>query len=297
MTVWIDSVVFGRNRSTLKPVSRPKESHVNLCPYTVKLRQRLNLQPLLLLFILLAQVTSAANLSREQRISEGLEAMISEGKPVWLEADSVRFLGIHRQTSASRRLGGVILLHDNSTHADWHEVINPLRRHLTERGWDTLSIQIPITDDPSDPATVRALLASSLPRIKAAIDFHATQQIDALALIGHGMGARMAMNFISQAGNKIAATVVIGVPMNTDDDQDPVFLAIKEANIPILDLYGSRDHAVVVDSAPFRRAIAVRNGRDRYRLEEIAGADHFFSGIQEELSNRVAAWLRQAQGE
>jgi dienelactone hydrolase len=251
----------------------------------------------LLLLIFLAQTASAANLSREQRISEGLEAMIAEGNPVWLEAESIRFLGIHRQTTAAKRMGGVILLHDNSTHADWHEVINPLRRHLTERGWDTLSIQIPITDAPSDPATIRALLALSLPRIQAAADFHTDRQVDALVLIGHGMGARMAMNFISQPANKIGATVVIGLPMNVDDDQDPVFLAIKEGNIPILDLYGSRDHASVVDSAPLRRTTAVRNGHNRYRLEEVAGADHFFSGLQEELNNRVAAWLRQALGE
>lgn len=270
---------------------------MNPYSYTINLRQRLNRQLFLLLLIFLAQTASAANLSREQRISEGLEAMISEGNPVWLEAESIRFLGIHRQTTAAKRMGGVILLHDNSTHADWHEVINPLRRYLTKRGWDTLSIQIPITDDPSNPTTVRALLASSLPRIQAAVDFHADQQVDALALIGHGMGARMAMNFISQPANKIGATVVIGASMSPDDDQDPVLLAIKERDIPILDLYGSRDHADVIDSAPLRRAIAVRNGRTGYRLEEVAGADHFFSGIQEELSNRVAAWLRQALGE
>jgi pimeloyl-ACP methyl ester carboxylesterase len=270
---------------------------MNLYPCATKLRQKLDLKLFPLLCILLAQVTSAANLSREQRISEGLERMVSDGNPVWLEAESVRFLGIHRQTSAAKRLGGAILLHDGSTHADWHEVINPLRRDLTERGWDTLSIQTPISDDLSDPVAVRDLLASSLPRIQAAADFLTDRQVDALALIGHGIGAKMAMNFISQPGNMIRAAVVIGVPMSTDDDQDPVFLAIKDGNIPILDLYGSRDHAAVVDSAPFRRAIAVRNGRNRYRLEEVAGGNHFFSGLQEELSHRVAAWLRQALGQ
>jgi pimeloyl-ACP methyl ester carboxylesterase len=252
---------------------------------------------LLLLLMLVTEVTPAANLSREQRISERLEATISEGSPVWLEADSVRFLGIHRKTSATKRQGGVILLHDNSAHADWHEVINPLRRHLTDRGWDTLSIHIPITDDPSDPGAVRDLLASSLPRIQAAIDFHTEQQVDETALIGHGMGGRMAMSFIAQPGNRVGAAVVIGVPMVADDDQDPVFLALKGAQMPILDLYGSRDHFSVLDSAPLRRALAARSGQDRYRQVEVAGADHFFSGLQEELSNRVAAWLRQAMAQ
>jgi hypothetical protein len=274
-----------------------KESTVNLYPYTIKLRQRLkppgHIRQLFPLLILLAGVASAANLSREQRISEELEAGISVGSPVWLEADSVRFLGIHSKTTAARRLGGAILLHDNNTHADWHEVINPLRRHLTTRGWDTLSIQIPITDDPSDPATVRSLLAASLPRIQAAIDYHAGRQADETVLIGHGMGAAMAMHFITQPGNRIGAAVAISASMAADDDQDPVFLALEGAQIPILDLYASRDLSSVVDSAPLRRALAARSGQERYRQVEVAGADHFFTGLQEELGNRVAAWLRK----
>jgi predicted esterase len=274
---------------------------VNLYCYTTKLRQKfktpgLILQLLLLLLILLADITSAANLSREQRISEGLTAMLSGGSPIWLEADSVRFLGIYSKTSTTRRLGGIILLHDHNTHADWHEVINPLRQHLTKRGWDTLSIQTPITDNPTNPVTDKALLVASLPRIQAAIDFLAEQQVDRAVLVGHGIGARMAIHAITQAGDRIEAVVAIGVAIASNDDQDPLFQAIKQTDIPILDLYGSADHATVIDSAPLRRAIAARNGRNRYRLVEIAGANHFFSGIQEELTHRVAAWLRQTLG-
>jgi pimeloyl-ACP methyl ester carboxylesterase len=173
-------------------------------------------------------------------------------------------------------------------------VINPLRRHLTERGWDPLSIQTPITDDPSDPAAVKALLSASLPRIQAAIDYHAKEQVDETVLIGHGIGAMMAMHFIAQSGSRIGAAVAIGVPMLPEDEQDPVFLAIKGAQTPILDLYGSRDLLPVVDSARLRRTTAARSGQDRYRQVEVAGADHFFSGIQDELGNRVATWLRQA---
>ncbi|MEW8029298.1 MAG: DUF3530 family protein [Candidatus Thiodiazotropha sp.] len=254
-------------------------------------------QLFLLLLIGMAESIPAANLSREQRVSEALETALSESRPVWLETESVRFLAIHRETSAVNRLGGAILLHDSGSHADWHEVINPLRRYLAERGWDTLSLQTPITDDPSDPVIVKSLIDLSLPRIRAAIDYLTERQVGETVLIGHGLGARMAMNFVTQPGSEIGATVAIGVTMFADDEEDPVFLAIKGAETAILDLYGSRDLPSVIDSAPQRRATAVRNGRDRYRQVEVSGADHFFSGIQEELSNRVAAWLRQAAGQ
>jgi pimeloyl-ACP methyl ester carboxylesterase len=249
---------------------------------------------LLLLLSCLTQWASAANLTKEQRISEELEATLSEGSPIWLETGSVRFLGIFKRTSAPKRLGATVLLHDSGAHANWHEVISPLRRYLTERGWDTLSIQTPISDDPSDPLSEKGLLSSSLPRIQAAVEFHTERDIDGVILIGHGLGAKMMMSFVTQTPNEIKAMVAIGVAMNPDDDQDPVSRAIKGAEIPILDLYGSQDHESVVVSAPLRRVIALRNNRDLYRLVEVAGADHFFTGIQEELSHRVAAWLKQA---
>jgi pimeloyl-ACP methyl ester carboxylesterase len=253
-----------------------------------------SLLKLMLLLFCQVEWTAAANLTKEQRISEGLEATVSEGNPAWLEAESIRFLGIYKKSPATKRLGAAVLLHDSGTHADWHEVINPLRRDLAERGWDTLSIQTPNDDVSSDPASVEALLASSLPRIQAAVDFHTEREVDRIILVGHGMGARMAMHFVTQIPGKIRGIVAIGVAMSPEDDQDPVSLAIKEAELPIFDLYGSRDYVEVVETAPLRRAIALRNGHDRYRLAEVAGADHFFTGIQEELNHRVAAWLKQA---
>ena len=248
---------------------------------------------LLLLIVCMAQITSAANLSRELRIAEELAAGVTEGDPIWLEADTVRFLALHIQTPAAERLGAVILLHDSNGHADWHEVIQPLRRQLSERGWDSLSIQTPISDDPSDQAVSSSLITLSTPRIQAGIDFLNSRQIDETVLIGHGLGAEMALNFVTQPGNRIRALVAIGVTPSSDAKEDPVLQAISAAEIPILDIYGDLDHPAIVDSAPLRRGIAIRNRRDQFRQDRVAGANHYFSGIQDELSQRIAAWLKR----
>ena len=248
---------------------------------------------LLLLIVCMAEITSAANLSRELRIAEELAAGVTEGNPVWLEADTVRFLALHIQTPAAERLGGVILLHDSNAHADWHEVIQPLRRQLSERGWDSLSIQTPISDDPSDQTVSSSLITLSTPRIQAGIDFLNSRQIDETVLIGHGLGAEMALNFVTQPGNRIRALVAIGVTPSSDAKEDPVLQAISAAEIPILDIYGDLDHPAIVDSAPLRRGIAIRNRRDQFRQDRVAGANHYFSGIQDELSQRIAAWLKR----
>lgn len=247
----------------------------------------------MLLVFSLTQSVQAANLSREQRISEGLEATVSAGSPVWLEAGPVRFLALYLESAEPMRYGGVILLHDSDAHADWHEVINPLRIHLAKRGWDTLSIQVPLAEDSSDPAVSDSLIASSVPRIQAGMAFLKSRKVDATVLIGHGTGANMAMNFVTPPGKGTKALVAIGLAHDADDDKDPVVRAIQGTELPILDLYGSRDLAAVIKSAPQRRALAVRNGRELYRLDLLPGADHLFSGMQEELSSRIAAWLRQ----
>ncbi|MET0069636.1 MAG: DUF3530 family protein [Candidatus Thiodiazotropha sp.] len=252
---------------------------------------------LLLLIIAAAASLDAANLSREQRISEGLAAGVLSGDPVWLEAGSVRFLAIHVASFAAVRQGGAILLHDSGAHADWHEVINPLRHHLAERGWDTLSLQLPLGDNPSDPSNSASLLSLSGPRIKAGIDFLNDRQVEAVALIGHGLGAAMAMDFIAAQGAGIGALVAVGVAPGGTGEEDPLARLLAGSDVPILDLYGSLDLPAVVDSARERRALAARHGRDRYRQERVSGADHYFSGMHEELNNRIAAWLRQAVGQ
>ncbi|MBT2969120.1 MAG: hypothetical protein B6D72_19765 [gamma proteobacterium symbiont of Ctena orbiculata] len=253
----------------------------------------------LLLLLIIASLESlhAANLSREQRISEGLTGGALIGDPVWLEAGSVRFLAIHMESFAAVRRGGAILLHDSGAHADWHEVINPLRHHLAERGWETLSLQLPLGDDPSDLSGSASLLSLSRPRIKAGIDFLNGRQIEETVLIGHGLGAAMAMDFIAGQGEGIGALVAIGITPGGEGEEEPLARVLGVSDVPILDLYGSLDLPAVVDSARERRTLAVRNGRDRYRQERVSGADHFFSGMQEELNNRIAAWLRQAAGE
>ncbi|MES9970370.1 MAG: alpha/beta fold hydrolase [Candidatus Thiodiazotropha sp.] len=251
---------------------------------------------LLLLIVCLAESTSAANLSRELRIAEALAAGVTEGTPVWLEADSVRFLALHNQTPAPERLGGVILLHDSGNHADWHEVIQPLRRHLSARGWDTLSIQSPLSADPSDPAGNSSLIALSTPRIRAGVDFLNSQQINDTVLIGHGLGAEMALNFVTRAGDGVRALVAIGVTLDAEDEEDPFTQAMTGTEIPILDIFGSLDHPAVIASATLRRGSAIRNGRDRFRQDRVAGADHYFSGMQDELSHRIAAWLKRTAG-
>ncbi|MCU7924930.1 MAG: alpha/beta hydrolase family protein [Candidatus Thiodiazotropha sp. (ex Dulcina madagascariensis)] len=249
---------------------------------------------ILLLLAYLAPAAQASNLSMEQRIAVAIDRPTLQGKAVWLETGTGRFLAILNETTAPKRHGGALLLHDRGTHADWHEVINPLRRQLASNGWDSLSLQMPVSDDPPDLDALQALLTEASPRIQAAIDYLANRQIENLVFVGHGLGATMALNHAtSRPSQDLRGIVAIGLSMAQDNERDPVYQAMVGLEIPILDLYGSRDLASVTGSAAARRAAAAKNPRADYRQDRVAGADHFFKGLQDHLVTRIRAWLRR----
>lgn len=264
-----------------------------------KPRLRLNAVRLITLLGLLAGFAagaSAGNLVLERRISEQLDTPALVGQALWLEAGPVRFLAILEASRAPQRHGGVILLHDAGEHADWQQVITPLRHHLAAQGWDTLSVQLPLADNPLQPALPAGLPEEALPRIQAAVDQLKSRGIDNLVLIGHGLGARMALHYL--AGNPSASVhALVAIGLEAAERDDPVMAAIGKPGVPMLDLYGSLDLPAVVGSATARRSAALHGERKDYRQDRVTGADHQFTGLQETLQQHVEAWMRRVTGD
>lgn len=249
---------------------------------------------LLLLALCCISPLQASNLSLEWRISEALDNPNLSGEAVWLEAGGIRFLGIYSLSRAKSSLGGAVILHDAGNHADWQEVIQPLRRHLANQGWNSLAIQLPAVETQPGPSTILSLLEEASPRIQAAIDYFNPQLQPSVVLIGHGLGGAMALHHLAkQANQRVGAIAAISLSIDTESDSAPVSAALAQLRLPILDLFGSRDLGSVVDSAAKRRQIALLNGHDRYRQEQIPGANHFFTGLQSSLSQRIHGWLKR----
>lgn len=249
----------------------------------------------LMLLMIFALSPQAANLSREQRLSEQLDHPAQPVKAIWLQAGPQRSLALLEENRAGRRLGGVILLHDSGAHADWQAVIAPLRRHLADIGWDSISLQMPI--GAGNPASAGKLPDDASPRIRAAVDYLRGRQPDLLVLIGHGEGALRALAYLgSQPQATVRGLVAIGLPAPPDGAGDAVIAAIGGLGLPLLDLFGSRDLPEVVESSQARRGAARRNRREGYRQERVMGADHDFSGLEQSLEQRVGAWLRRLAG-
>ncbi|MCG7991708.1 MAG: alpha/beta hydrolase family protein [Candidatus Thiodiazotropha lotti] len=249
---------------------------------------------LLLLAIGLALPLQAANLSLERRISTALDSPSLSGKAVWLENGNNRFLTIYSPSETKLSLGGALILHDQGTHADWAEVVQPLRKHLARQGWNTLALQLPATDTSPDATARLNLMEKASARIQRAIDYFDPQQQPNLVLVGHGLGAAMALHHLAKQPNqRVSAIAAIGLSIDPSEESDPVSQAIAQIEIPILDLYGSRDLPAVTGSAAKRRQIASANAREGYRQEVLNGADHFFSGMQSSLQQRIHTWLKR----
>lgn len=248
---------------------------------------------LLLSLLLLPGALNAANLTQERRISEQLMGPELVGGAYWLKANEVEFLAILEESDANERLGGAILLHDAGDHADAPSLIGPLRRQLAVRGWDTLSLQLPRPVEPMTSAEHNQVIERGTARLRAAVDLFKARGTTPLVLVGHGLGAETALAYL--AGNPtddIRALVTIGLAAGEGDD-GPVIQNIAKLPHPMLDLYGDRDRPKVLASAQARRSAAKRNRREGYRQDRAMGADHHFSGLHENLLQRVASWLRR----
>jgi hypothetical protein len=62
---------------------------------------------------------------------------------------------------------------------------------------------------------------------------------------------------------------------------------------PVLDLYGSQDLEAVIDGAEARKRQLRKAGNPGSRQDMVQGANHFFQGLNEELTRRVRSWLNK----
>ncbi|MCW8905056.1 alpha/beta fold hydrolase [Sedimenticola sp.] len=240
----------------------------------------------------------ASDLAREGRIAAEIREALLVGEPLTLQADDRDFLAIYAQQDTDYSQGAVIILHGRGAHPDWMDVVHPLRTRLPEYGWKTLSIQLPIAASDASGWVYQELIPEAVPRIAAAVAYLKQQGVTNIVLIGHSLGARMGVEYLAQgAPEELRAFVAIGLPADTRVPDGGTLGGLKKLDLPLLDIYGSRDIDSVLQSASARSAAARQANNQSYRQNRIEGADHFFNGLSGTLVAEVRAWLgRMAPG-
>jgi len=245
---------------------------------------------LFLVCFLLSWPLLATDVDREQRWVDQTIDAIFDGEPVFMQVQEHRFLGIYTESEiVSSR--GIIVLHGTGFHPDWDQVVQPVRVKMTEHGWHTLSIQLPLLDKSASYEDYVPLYPEVPDRLQAAIDFLHKKGMDSVVIVAHSQGATMASYFLANTEHDIKAFVAIGMSAQHKQAHINSSESLKRIAIPVLDIYGSRDFPTVLETAEKRRSAAAHNAA--YKQTVIANAYRFFddSNHERELLNAVALWL------
>lgn len=230
------------------------------------------------------------DLERERRLGEEMSANLFDGEVVELDAAGHSFLAAYIEKDEPR--GSVILLHGRGFHADWPEVVGPLRVALAEAGWSTLSLQMPVLGKEATYYDYVPTFDAAAERIDAGIRYMRQRVDGPLVLFAHSCGAHMAMHWIYERGDR-AIDAMIGAGMGaTDWGQDLVRpFPIERIAVPLLDVLGTEEYERVLDLAAARAELLAEKNSPITRQLFVDGADHYFKGRNRELADAVIDWL------
>ncbi len=239
------------------------------------------------------QVTHASDLEKEKRWADQVVDGLLDGEAVYLNDGRAEFLAIETESAQPGQGRAAVLMHGTGVHPNWPTVILPLRVGLTESGWHTLSIQMPVLANEAEHREYATVYDWVPGRIDAAIDYLRGKGFDRLVLIGHSQGSTMSAYYLSrQPQRPVDGFVAIGMSAGIAGGPMDTLAHLPTIRVPVLDLYGSEDLDEVLGSVSARSAAASAGGGD-YSQQVVAGADHFFDGEEEELLQAVNAWLEQ----
>lgn len=253
-------------------------------------------------FALVLATSGAAgpDLAREERLRSQIVDTILDGDPIDLQTiDGERFFGIAAEHDpAGQGQGTVIVLHGRGVHPDTLEVVQPLRVGLTERGWNTLSIQLPVLAKQAKYLDYVGIFPAAVPRIDAAIA--AAREMSPagrIVVIAHSCGAHMMQHWMHVRGREAISLLdgFVGIGMGaTDLGQKMVEpFALDKVSAPVLDIYAEWDFPAVRRLAPERWAAMQRGGNPLNAQKIVPDAEHYFVDRDGPLVDAIAGWLER----
>jgi len=239
---------------------------------------------------------SKSMLDKEKRWEEQIVPSLVVGEAIKLKANGVKFLALFTEPTTEKLKGAVILLHGGGVHPAWPDVIEPLRMELPDRGWHTLSLQMPILGNDANDKDYPPLFPEVPGRIQAGVDFLKHKGIDNIVLAGHSMGSSMAGYYLATNKDPSVKGFIIvsnsyGVPGDRYLDNIENFKKFK--HIQILDMHGSEDLKPVLKASAQRKLIGTKLFGNHYQSLQINGAGHFYRERTEELVTQVEKWLNK----
>jgi alpha/beta superfamily hydrolase len=230
----------------------------------------------------LCGLASGQDYEREQRWADQILPGLMIGDAVWLaQKEGHKFLGLYTQAKNAR--GAVILAHGRGWSPDY-ELYGMLRTKIADQGYTTLAIQLPVLGGGAKIGDYLYTFPDAEERFQIAADFLKAKGYKNIAIVSHSLGATMANQYLIKTDDKtVKAWVFIGIINGLEE-----MFRIK---IPVLDVFGSKDWEITqVGAYERKKQIMKIKGSDQI---EVAGAQHFFEGREDELTRLVVNFLNQ----
>lgn len=249
---------------------------------------------LLLLGALLLPINSfATDIEREAEFARLIGEHPESGEVIRLDAENKKFLTIYTETPQPDTIYAAILLHDKDGYPDQKPLIHSLRTTLPRHQWATLSIQAPVREKGAQNSDYLSLFPELISRLKAANDYLKSRKIENVVLIGHGLGALMALYGETQLKDQFKAIVAISLPVMDEEIQSEYRTAelLKKIDVPVLDLYGGRDRPEIIITAN-KRLLAAKENKG-YRQDRLEFEKTYAPDDEKLIVKRVYSWLRR----
>ncbi|PKO64153.1 MAG: DUF3530 domain-containing protein [Betaproteobacteria bacterium HGW-Betaproteobacteria-17] len=232
---------------------------------------------LLALFSPTALAEPVADYAREKKWADEVVPGLVVGDPVYLQTPRGhhKFLTLFTPADTGK---AAIVVHGMGIHPDWG-MVGTLRTELADRGFATLSIQMPILAADARGEAYPPTFPEAAERIAEAVAFLKAKGYQQIAIVSHSMGSRMSRAYVAgKPDPAVKSWASLGI--SVDDYQ-----AVK---LPILDLYGDNDLPQVLANAGKRKQSLAHTHSKQVKLER---ADHFFTGHEGEMVEAVADFL------
>jgi alpha/beta superfamily hydrolase len=240
--------------------------------------------------LILAAVALGAHthdFEREARWRAEVVPGLVVGEPIDVPGPGGRpFLALLTEPTGFDRASGtlLVLVHGIGVHPD-HGIVGRLRMDLADRGFATLSLQMPVLAGDAPAEHYEPLFGQAAERIAAAAAWARAAGYRDLVLVSHSLGSRMANAYFDRhRESAYRAWVSLGL----SGGFSAAFA--RQPAVPVLDVFGERDFDAVLKGAPARAGTARASGAAQ---RVVQGADHFYAGREAELMALVAEFTRR----
>lgn len=236
-----------------------------------------------LVFLVLAAPAQAQDYAREKRWADEVVPNIVVGDAVWLQEkgeEGRKFLGIYTAVKGAKQ--AVLLVHGLGVHPNWG-LIGELRVALSDMGYATLSIQMPVAAAGAKAADYYpALFPEAIERIGVGAAWLAQKGFAHPVLLSHSMGSWMSESYFAATEDApFSAWVCLG--------RGGPFGDLDNVRVPVLDVYGANDLPNVLRWSVERGHVLQKHAGSKQIV--ISASDHFYTGREQALEDQIGEFL------